>query len=116
MVLPLVQDMLHMSAESLRTRYPQDYKYIKAIAQEKWPHIQIEEKSFKEDVKGFRNLIGDTSAYWLIVINTDLSDKEKYLALIHELLHCTLDEVKLLSREEEEKLVTTIEKRVGESF
>lgn len=116
MILPLVQDMLNMSAQSLRTRFPQDYRYIKVIAQEKWPHIKIEEKSFKENIKGIRNLIGDSNVYWLIVINTELPDEEKYLTLIHELLHCTIDEIKLLGKEDEERLVTAIEKEISDSF
>lgn len=54
--------------------------------------------------------------YWLIVINTELPDEEKYLTLIHELLHCTIDEIKLLGKEDEERLVTSIEKEISDSF
>ena len=116
MILPLVQDMLNMSAQSLRTRFPQKYQYIKVIAEEKWPHIKIEEKVFKEDIKGMRNQIRDPQVYWLIVINEKLSDEDKSLTLIHELIHCTIDEAKLLEKVEEEKLILQIEKELKDSF
>lgn len=116
MILPLVQDMLNMSAQSLRTRFPQKYQYIKVIAEERWPHIKIEEKVFKEDINGMRNQIRDSTIYWLIIINKDLSDEDKYLTLIHELMHCTIDEIKLLEKTEEEKIVLAIEKELKDSF
>ncbi|MBN1618258.1 hypothetical protein JW887_02850 [Candidatus Dojkabacteria bacterium] len=105
-----------MSAQSLRTRFPQKYQYIKVIAKERWPHIKIEEKTFKEDIKGMRNQISDSQVYWLIVINKDLSDEDKYLTLIHELIHCTIDEAKLLEKVDEEKLILQIERELKDSF
>lgn len=116
MILPLVQDMLNMSAQSLRTRFPQKYQYIKVIAKERWPHIKIEEKKFKKGIKGVRNYIGEANVYWLIMINKNLSDEEKYITLIHEILHCTIDEAKLLIKDDEEKLIMTIEEDLRDSF
>lgn len=113
MILPLVQDMLTMSAQSLWTRFPRKYRYIKIIAKEKWPHIKIEEKKFKQNIKAQRNIIGNSSIFWIIFINSKLAEKEKYYTLIHEILHCFIDEVKMLSdKEETEKIVQIVENEV----
>lgn len=110
MILPLVQDMINMSAQSLWTRFPQNYEYIKIIAQEKWIHIKIEEKKLKSSQNAMRMYVGTTSVCWLVVINTEINDSEKYFALIHELTHCYIDEIKLLEKKDEEKVVQSMEK------
>lgn len=56
-----------------------------------------------------RTIIGNSKTYWLITINESLSDKDKYITLIHELLHCTIDEIKLLERNDEENVIKHIE-------
>ena len=113
MILPLVQDMLNMSAQSLRTRFPQKFGYIKVIAEEKWEHIKIEETKLSKKIKGFRQLIGTSETYWLITINSSLSEQEKYLTLIHELMHCAIDEAKLLTIDESETVVKNIEMKLS---
>lgn len=113
MILPLVQDMITMSAQSLWTRFPRKYKYIKVIAQEKWPHIKIEEKRFSQKVKAQRQIIGSYSIYWIIFVNSTLTEKEKYYTLIHELLHCFIDEVRMIKRKEEtERVIQSVESKV----
>jgi len=110
MILPLVQDMINMSAKSLWTRFPRNYEYIKAIAEERWIHIKIEEKKMEKKQNAIRMFVGEQNVYWLIMVNTELSDKEKYFALIHELTHCYIDEVKLLEKKDEEKVVQSMER------
>ncbi len=104
-----------MSAQSLGEKYPKNYKTLKVIAQERWKHIEIEERNFKRDINGMRMMIGDSKTYWLISINDDLSCEEKYKTLVHELMHCTIDEIKMLETgTEDEKLITYIESNLME--
>lgn len=114
MILPLVQDMLTMSAQCLWTRLPQKFQAIKVVAKEKWPHIQIEEKEFKQNVKAQRQIVGGSSLYWLIIVNSKLEENEKRIALIHEVLHCFIDEIHMLKNKQEvERLVSTTEKSIN---
>ena len=112
MILPLVQDLLVMSGQALRTRYPQDYRYIKTIALEKWKHIQIQEKQLSENINAQRHFVGTKKVFWLIIVNSRKIDAEKYKALIHELMHCFIDEIKLIDKSEEEELLERIEKNI----
>lgn len=116
MILPLVQDMVNMSAESLRTRFPHKYEYIKTIAKEIYPHIEIEEKAFKQNINAQRLIIGQNNIYWLIMINDKLTEKQKYITLIHELMHCYIDEVKALTKDEEEVIIKTVENNLFLNF
>jgi len=116
MILPLVQDMLRVSAVSLRTRFPNKYEYIKTIAKEMYPHIEIEESQFKENINAQRVYIAEKEIFWLIVINEKLPSRKKYTTLIHELMHCYTDEIRMLSKQEEEQLITDIEKSIFTSF
>lgn len=111
MLLPLVQDMLNVSAQSLWMRYPKDYEYIRVIAEGRWKHIKIEERKLKNSQNAMRMYVGTPEVFWLIVINSSISKEEKYFALIHELGHCFLDEVRLLNKsKDDERVIQTMEK------
>jgi hypothetical protein len=116
MILPLVQDLLNESAKSLRTRFPNKYEYIKTIAKEVYPHIEIEEHDFNQDVNAQRMIVGQKGVYWLIMINGKLSSRKKYTTLVHELIHCYTDEIRMLSKDEEEKLIINIENNLFTNF
>ena len=116
MILPLVQDMMNVSAQSLWTRYPKDYEYIKAIAKEKWKHIKIEEQELESSLNAMRTYIGTPEVFWLLIINKAIPKQEKYFALIHELGHCFIDEVRFLDKsKDDERVIQTMEKVLRKS-
>lgn len=81
-----------------------------------YPHIEIEESQFKENINAQRVYIAEKGIFWLIVINEKLPSRKKYTTLIHELMHCYTDEIRMLSKQEEEQLITDIEKSIFTSF
>jgi Zn-dependent peptidase ImmA (M78 family) len=113
MILPLVRDMFTMSAKWLGTRFPRKYQTLKIIAHERWPHIMIEEKQFKQKINAHRQVVGNSSLYWIIFINSELPEKKKYYTLVHEIMHCYIDEVRLLNNtNEKEKIIRLVDNAI----
>lgn len=113
MILPLVQDILLMSAQSLWTSLPQEnFDIMKVVVMEKWQHIEIVETELQENIRGFRTLVQTHGKTWIIKINSNMKMVDKRKTLIHELMHCFIDEFEMSDKSKIEETLKIIEENI----